>query len=58
MKQSNFLCRGLEMVFKQNMSETIICNHAALINLKGKTNKWKHRGIQWASSTFSVAVKL
>lgn len=27
---------GSEMVFRQDMSETIICNHVALIDLKEK----------------------
>lgn len=42
-KWSNLLCRALEMVFKQNMSETIICNHVALINPK---EKWINESTQ------------
>lgn len=33
---------GFEMVFKQNMSETIICNHVALINLQERKSNESH----------------
>lgn len=33
---------GFEMVFKENMSETIICNHVALINFQERKINEKH----------------
>lgn len=45
------------MVFKQNMSETIICNHAALINPEVKwINENAQRGFA-GHDAFSVCIR-
>ncbi len=38
-----FTLSSTEMVFKENMSETIICNHVALINPE---EKWINENAQ------------
>lgn len=51
-----FTLSSSEMVFKQNMSETIICNHVALINPEEKRiNESAERDLL-GYSTFSVCV--
>ena len=52
-----FTLLSSEMVFKQNMSETIICNHVALINPQ---EKWINEGARrdlLGRSTFSVCIR-
>lgn len=52
-----FTLSSSEMVFKKNMSETIICNHVALINPE---EKWINEGAQrdlLGCGTFSVCIR-
>lgn len=54
-----FTLSSPEMVFKQNMSETIICNHVALNNLE-EEKKWVNGNTQRGlvdCNTFSVCIK-
>ena len=53
-----FTLSSSEMVFKQNMSETIICNHVALINPEEKMDKWKHtKGFTELQHIFTVCIR-
>lgn len=52
-----FILSGPEMVFTKNMSETIICNHVALINPE---EKWINENAQrdlLGYNTFSVCIR-
>ena len=52
-----FTLSSSEIVLKQNMSETIICNHAALINPEEKQlNENTQRGLL-GHSAFSVCIR-
>lgn len=56
-EMEQFILSGPEMVFKKNMSETIICNHVALINPE---EKWINENAQrdlLGYNTFSVCIR-
>lgn len=53
-----FTLSSCEMVSEQNMSETIICNHAALINPEEKGIDVAHNGISPGSDSFSARFRL
>lgn len=49
-----------EMASKQNMSETIICNHVVLINpgerKKQKGYMWRAKGLNWPATQFQLVL--
>ncbi len=52
-----FTLSSSEMVFKQNMSETIICNHVALINPEEKRLNERAQRDLLCCDTFSVCLR-
>lgn len=55
-EMEQFTLSSTEMVFKQNMSETIICNHVALINPEEKRINENARDLL-GYNTFSVCIR-
>lgn len=51
-----FTLSSSEIVSKQNMSETIICNHVALINPEEKWINVAHKGIYWAATHLQLVL--